>query len=73
MPLPREAQSLNAIRDAYLNAGEVEYVKALYELRREQKEMIKRLADINGTTQVAIVRDIIDEWRRMKLGENGQQ
>lgn len=72
MPLPRKAQSLKIIRDAYRDVGEVEYVKALYELRKEQKQMIKQLADFNGTTQVAIVRDIIDEWRRMKLGEKGK-
>lgn len=73
MPLTREEQSLDLMREAYRDVGEVEYVSALYQIRKEQKNMIEQLAKVNGVTQVAIVRDIIDEWRKMKLGDcNGQ-
>lgn len=68
MPLPREKQSLNVIKKAYRVTGEVEYAKALYHLRKEQKDMLEELARVNGTSQVAVLRDIIDEWREMKLG-----
>lgn len=64
MSFARPAASLD-IAKASKGAGDapVEYTKALYELRSDQKEMIKKLAKANGTSQVSIMRDIIDQWR----------
>ena len=40
---------------------------ARWDLRKEQVEMIRQLADKLGMTQIATLRSIIDDWRITQL------
>lgn len=54
-------QSLDIIEYAQDNR-DGKLILANYQLRKDQKDMIVKLAKLNGERQATIIRAIIDEW-----------
>ncbi len=42
-------------------------VSRSFHIRREQDEMLKELAVLNGVTKVGMLRMLIDDWRLMRF------
>lgn len=60
-------QSLSILTDAYDHGGSTEKVSRNFHLRKEQDDMLAKLAEFHGETKVTILRAVIDEWRELKL------
>lgn len=65
MALIRNAKALNLLKSS--NGIETSLVLTSFQLRKDQKELIEKLAEQNSERQATIIRAIIDEWREMKL------
>ena len=71
MRFSESPHSIQILRSSYMNGNGGETVSRNFYLRKEQDEMLARLAKQNGETKVTILRAIIDEWREMKLETRG--
>lgn len=65
MSLVRSARSLELVKNAYEGNGGL--VITSLQVRQGQKEMLEGLAELNNSSQAAVLRNIIDEWCEMKL------
>lgn len=61
-------QSLTILKDAYTGPSGTTVSRNFY-LRKEQDELLARLAEYHGESKVTVLRAIIDEWRELKLRE----
>jgi hypothetical protein len=61
-------QSLAILKDANAEQ-ESQTVSRNFYLRKDQDDMLQRLAKYHGESKVTVLRFIIDEWRELKLRE----
>jgi len=72
MELLRNSQTREAAEAAYKH-GQPENRLRSYHLPEYQLEMIDVLARESGLSKAGVIRQIIDEWYRLKLGGNGSK
>lgn len=72
MSAVRSTDALDILMTAYSDKDGRETVPKRWDLRREQLEMIRLLAERYNESQVSMLRSIVDEWREMKIREAGQ-
>lgn len=67
MSLVRSAHSFKLIKDAYEGNGDL--VITSLQVRKGQKDLLEGLADLNSSSQAAVLRTIIDEWCESKIAQ----